>query len=424
MGISFWITLIVFVVTYAIIISEKVHRTVIAMAGAGLMVLLGIVTQVKAIEGIDFNTLGLLIGMMIIVGIAKHSGMFQYVAIWATKVGKGNPTKIYILLLSIIAVFSALLDNVTTVLLMVPVTFVVAHNLKVNPKPFLIGAILLSNIGGTATLIGDPPNILIGSASGLTFNDFIVNLAPISVLISIVTIALLIFIYRKQLVAAPESAAIIAKFNPKDAISDVKLLKKSLFVLAIVLVGFFTHGTTHLEGATIALGGAALMLLLTMHDPEEHLKEVEWTTIFFFMGLFILVVALEEVGAIRMLAEGLLKLTGGNMIATTMSVLWGSAVFSAIVDNIPFVATMIPLIKDLGAISGLPLAPLWWVLALGADIGGNATLVGASANVVVSGIAGREGHKIGFGEYMKIALPLTFIGLVMCSIYVFFRYLV
>ncbi|PIR78380.1 MAG: hypothetical protein COU28_01870 [Candidatus Magasanikbacteria bacterium CG10_big_fil_rev_8_21_14_0_10_36_16] len=424
MGISFWITLVVFVVTYAIIISEKVHRTVIAMAGAGLLVLLGIVTQEKAIEGIDFNTLGLLIGMMIIVGIAKHSGMFQYVAIWATKVGKGNPIKIYILLLVIVAVFSALLDNVTTVLLMIPVTFVVAHNLKIHPKPFLIGAILLSNIGGTATLIGDPPNILIGSASGLTFNDFLFNLAPISLFVSTVTIGLLVFIYRKQLVATPEDQATIAKFNPKEAISDVKLLKKALFVLGIVLVGFFTHGATHLEGATIALGGAALMLLLTMHDPEEHLKEVEWTTIFFFMGLFILVVALEEVGAIRMLAEGLLKLTGGNMIATTMSVLWGSAVFSAIIDNIPFVATMIPLIKDLGAISGLPLVPLWWVLALGADIGGNATLVGASANVVVSGIAGREGYRIGFGEYMKIALPLTFVALVMCSIYVFFRYLI
>jgi len=424
MGISFWITLVVFVVTYAIIISEKVHRTVIAMAGAGLLVLLGIVTQEKAIEGIDFNTLGLLIGMMIIVGIAKHSGMFQYVAIWATKVGKGNPIKIYILLLVIVAVFSALLDNVTTVLLMIPVTFVVAHNLKIHPKPFLIGAILLSNIGGTATLIGDPPNILIGSASGLTFNDFLFNHAPISLFVSTVTIGLLVFIYRKQLVATPEDQATIAKFNPKEAISDVKLLKKALFVLGIVLVGFFTHGATHLEGATIALGGAALMLLLTMHDPEEHLKEVEWTTIFFFMGLFILVVALEEVGAIRMLAEGLLKLTGGNMIATTMSVLWGSAVFSAIIDNIPFVATMIPLIKDLGAISGLPLVPLWWVLALGADIGGNATLVGASANVVVSGIAGREGYRIGFGEYMKIALPLTFVALVMCSIYVFFRYLI
>jgi len=350
--------------------------------------------------------------------------MFQYVAIWATKVGKGNPIKIYILLLVIVAVFSALLDNVTTVLLMIPVTFVVAHNLKIHPKPFLIGAILLSNIGGTATLIGDPPNILIGSASGLTFNDFLFNLAPISLFVSTVTIGLLVFIYRKQLVATPEDQATIAKFNPKEAISDVKLLKKALFVLGIVLVGFFTHGATHLEGATIALGGAALMLLLTMHDPEEHLKEVEWTTIFFFMGLFILVVALEEVGAIRMLAEGLLKLTGGNMIATTMSVLWGSAVFSAIIDNIPFVATMIPLIKDLGAISGLPLVPLWWVLALGADIGGNATLVGASANVVVSGIAGREGYRIGFGEYMKIALPLTFVALVMCSIYVFFRYLI
>lgn len=424
MGIFFWVTIIVFVVTYALIISEKIHYTVIAMSGATLMVLLGIVNQEKAIEGIDFNTLGLLIGMMIIVGIAKHSGMFQYVAIWATKVGKGNPVKIYILLMIIIAVFSAFLDNVTTVLLMVPVTFVVAHNLKVNPKPFLIGAILLSNIGGTATLIGDPPNILIGSAGNLSFNDFIFNLTPICIIVSAVTIALLIFVYKKQLVATPEAQAAVEKFEPKNAISDMKLLKKSLVILAIVFVGFFTHSMTHIEGATIALGGAALMLLITMKDPEDHLKEVEWNTIFFFMGLFILVVALEEVGAIRMLAQGLLHLTGGNMTGTTMAILWGSAVFSSVINNIPFVATMIPLIKDLGTLAGLPLAPLWWSLAIGADIGGNATLVGASANVVVSGMAGKEGHKISFGEYMKIALPMTFIALVICSIYVFFRYLV
>ncbi len=420
---TFILAIVIFTLTYAIIISEKIHRTVVALAGAVLMVLLGILNQEAALHGVDFNTLGLLIGMMIIVSIAKNSGMFQYVAIWASRVAKGRPIHIFLLLGTIIALFSALLDNVTTVLLMVPVTFVVANNLKLNPKPFLIGAILLSNIGGTATLIGDPPNILIGSAAGLSFNDFLFHLAPVSLMVTAVTLVMLYFWYRKELVASPESMATVAAFNPKEAISDMALLKKSLFVLGLVLVGFFTHSITHLEGATIALGGAALLLLLTMHEPEEYLREVEWTTIFFFIGLFILVSGLEHVGAIRMMAEKLLEITAGNMTYTTLLILWGSAVFSAVVDNIPFVATMIPLIKDIGVISGLALGPLWWALALGADIGGNATIVGASANVVVSGMAAREGHKLTFGGYMKVALPLTLVGLLVCTVYVYLRYL-
>jgi Na+/H+ antiporter NhaD/arsenite permease-like protein len=393
------------------------------MAGAVLMILLGILTQERATEAVDFNTLGLLIGMMVTVNIAKHSGMFQYVAIWASKFGKGKPIPIFIMLGLITAVFSAFLDNVTTVLLMVPVTFVVANNLELNPKPFLIGAILLSNIGGTATLIGDPPNILVGSAVGLTFNEFLVHLAPVSAVIMVVTIVLLTWRYRRQLVANPATEQSIMKFNPAEAITDKKLLVKSLVVLGVVLAGFFTHSVTHLEGATIALGGAALLLLLTMHDPEHHLRDVEWTTIFFFVGLFVLVAGLEEVGAIRLMAEKLIEATGGNKTALTLAILWGSGFFSAIIDNIPFVATMIPLIKDIGAISGLNLGPLWWALLLGADIGGNATIVGASANVVVSGIAGREGHKIGFMEYMKIAVPMTVVALLIATVYIYVRYL-
>jgi len=423
MSYMFIAALVIFVITYAIIISEKLHRTIIALFGAVLMILLGVLNQEVALEGVDFNTLGLLIGMMIIVGIAKESGMFQYVAIWAAKVGRGKPIPIFLLLGAIVAIFSAFLDNVTTVLLMVPVTFVVTHNLKVNPIPFLIGTILISNIGGTATLIGDPPNILIGSAAGLSFNDFLVNLAPIVVVITLVTLGMLYFWYRKQLVSTPEAAAAIMKFNPKDAITNKSLLVKSLVVLGMVLIGFFTHSITHIEGATIAMAGAALLLLLTVHEPDEHLRDIEWTTIFFFIGLFILVTGLEHVGAIRIMAEKLIEVTQGNLAATSLTILWGSAVLSAIVDNIPFVATMIPLLKEVGAITGLPLEPLWWSLALGADIGGNATLVGASANVVVSGMAAKEGHKIGFGEYMKVAVPMTFVGLVICTIYVYLRYL-
>lgn len=424
MSFTFFMAIAIFIATYVVIISEKVHRTIIALFGAVLMILLGILNQNDAIDGIDFNTLGLLIGMMIIVGIARHSGMFQFVAIWAAKVGKGKPIPIFLILGGIVALFSAFLDNVTTVLLMVPVTFVVTNNLKLNPKPFLISTILLSNIGGTATLIGDPPNILIGSAADLSFNDFLIHLGPISVLVTVVTLGLLYLKYRKTLVTTPEASLSIMRFNPKEAISDKPLLLKSLFVLGLVLIGFFTHSMTHIEGATIAMAGAALLLLLTVNEPDDHFKEIEWTTIFFFIGLFILVSGLEHVGAIRIMAEKLIELTQGNMTATTLVVLWGSALFSAVVDNIPFVATMIPIIQDIGTITGLPLQPLWWALALGADIGGNATLVGASANVVVSGIAAREGYKIGFGEYLKIAVGITFVGLLVCTAYIYLRYLI
>lgn len=422
MNTVFIATVVIFILTYAIIISEKVHRTVIALAGGLLLILLGVITQERAIEGIDFNTLGLLIGMMVIVGIAKHCGMFQYLAIRAAKAGKGKPIPIFILMGVITALLSALLDNVTTVLLIVPVMFVIAHNLKINPKPFLIASILLSNIGGTATLIGDPPNILIGSAAKLSFNSFIINLAPIVATVMAVTLGLLYLKYRKILVATQEAQASILRFKPGEVITDKPLLIKSLIVIGIVLIGFFTHSITHLEVATIALGGAALLLLLTLHEPDEYLKEVEWTSIFFFIGLFIMVAGLEEVGAIRMIAEKLIALTNGNSTVMGLAILWGSGIFSSVIDNIPFVATMIPLIKDLGTLSSMDIGPMWWVLALGADIGGNATIIGASANVVVSGLAAREGHKIAFVEYMKVATPMTIVALALCTIYVYLRY--
>lgn len=416
------IAIIVFVLSYIIIISEKVHQTVTAVTGACLMILLGVISQKLAIEGIDFNTIGLLIGMMVIVGIAKQCGMFQYVALWASKVGKGDPKAIFILLAIITAVFSALLDNVTTVLLMVPVTFVIANNLKINPKPYLIGAILLSNIGGAATLIGDPPNILIGSAAGLSFNEFAVNLGPVALLISAVTIAIFCWLYRKEFVASDEAKARIMKFNPKDAITDWKLLKKSLFVLGLVILGFLTHSVTHIEGATLALSGAALLLMLTLHDPEHYIRDVEWTTIFFFVGLFIMVTALQEVGVIRYMANQLIQVTGDKPVVLGMTLLWGSAFFSAIINNIPFVATMIPLIQEIGTLTGVSLKPLWWAMAIGTDIGGNATIIGASANVVVSGMSEKAGHKIGFFEYLKVAVPMTIIALLIATVYVYFRY--
>lgn len=423
MDVFFYAAVAIFIVTYAIIVFEKVHFTVIALAGAVLMVILGIMSQEQAVEGVDFNTLGLLIGMMIIVSIAKKSGMFQYVAIWASRVGKGDPKKIFILFGLLVATFSAFLDNVTTVLLMVPVVFVITNNLKISPKPFLLETILLSNIGGTATLIGDPPNILVGSAVGLSFNDFIINLAPVVLVIALASIAILCRVYKKDLVTTAENKAIVMKFDPKKTITNYSLLKKSLFVLGLVLLGFFTHSITHLEVATIALAGASLLLLMTCFEPEKCLNDVEWTSIFFFVGLFVLVAGIEKVGAIRMMAETLIKVTGDNQIMMTFAILWGSAILSSIVNNIPFIATMIPLIKDVGAITGVNLAPIWWALLIGTDIGGNATIIGASANVIVNTMGEKEGHKFEFIEYMKLAVPMTFVALLIGTVYIYLRYL-
>ncbi len=419
----FFPTIIVFVLTYALIISEKIHRVVVVFIGAMLLIFLGVLTQEQAIAGIDFNTIGLLIGMMIVVGVAKDSGIFQYIALWASKAGKGDPVKIFLLLGIITALFSAFLDNVTTIVLMLPIAFVIANNLKINAKVFVIELILLSNIGGMTTLIGDPPNILIGSAARLTFNDFILNLFPIGILVAAATLCMLFFWYKKQLVTTPSARASIMRFNPSEALSDKTLLIKSLFVFCLILIGFLTHGASGLETATIALSGAGLLLLLTMKDPENHLRDIEWTSIFFFVGLFILVAGLQSVGAIRLMAGALLNLTGNSTSITAIVILWGSAVISAFVDNIPFVATMIPLVKEFGALSGMNLAPLWWALALGADIGGNATLIGASANVVASGMFKKEGGNLSFCEYMKVASLITFVGLVLCTAYLYIRYL-
>ncbi len=417
------IALVVFAVAYIVMLSEKVHRTVIALFSAALLILLGVINQQQAIEGIDFNMLGILIGMMIIVGIAKHSGIFQYVAIWAAKVGKGRPIPIFFLFAVMGFVFSAILDDVTTVLLMVPVTFVIANNLKINPKPFLFSAILMANIGGSATLIGDQPNILIGSAAKLSFNEFVYNMGPIAFITGVVTLALLIWWFRKDLVANPEAQKRIMKFKPKEAITNKPLLIKSLSVIFLVILGFVLHDTLHIEGATLALGGAALLLLLTLDEPEEYIKDIEWTTIFFFIGLFILVTGLDQVGVIRIMAERLIESTGGNASTLTIAVLWGSGIFSAIVDNVPFVAVMIPLVKDVGSLSSIPIAPLWWALSMGSGYGGNATLIGASANVVVSGMAEKAGHKLSFVDYMKTAVPLSLISLVLSTIYLYVRYL-
>jgi Na+/H+ antiporter NhaD/arsenite permease-like protein len=415
----------IFLLIYALIISEKIHRTIVAMIGGLLMVLLGIVDQETALHHIDFNTLGLLIGMMIIVSITADTGLFKFIAIWAAKKAKGNPVSIMIALAVITAVASAFLDNVTTVLLMVPVTFSITRQLRVSPFPYLITQILASNVGGTATLIGDPPNIMIGSAvKELSFMDFIVNLGPVAVVVMIIYVPIFILLFRKQIQTTPALTKSIMDLDEKELIGDHKLLRKCLTVLGLTILGFFLHQTLHLESATVALAGAFLLLLLTgEHMMEEAFTKVEWTTIFFFVGLFVLVSGLVETGVIAQLAARAIELTDGNLAATSMLILWLSAIASAFLDNIPFVATMIPMIQEMGNMGVSNLEPLWWSLALGACLGGNGSLIGASANLIVAGMAGKEGHPIRFVQYLKYGFPLMILSIIVSSIYIYFRYL-
>ena len=416
----------IFLLTYGLIVAEKIHRTIVAMIGGALMIILGIVDQETGMHHIDFNTLGLLVGMMIIVNVTAETGLFKYIAVLAAKQAKGDPTKILISLGIITAVFSAFLDNVTTVLLMVPVTFSITRQLKINPFPFLLFQIITSNVGGTATLIGDPPNIMIGSAvKELSFMDFIVNLAPIVVLIMIVFAPIFVLLFRKQITTTEELKQGIMDMDTTQLIADHKLLRKCLFVLGLTILGFFTHQMFHLESATVALAGAFLLLLLTgEHTMESALARVEWPTIFFFVGLFVLVSGLVETGVIARMAAEAIELTGGNLAATSMLILWLSAIASSFLDNIPFVATMIPMIQEMGAMGVSDLEPLWWSLALGACLGGNGTLIGASANLIVAGLSGKEGHPIKFVQFLKYGFPLMLISIVMSSVYVYLRYLI
>lgn len=414
----------IFLIIYSFIIAEKIHRTIVAMLGGILMVTLGIVNQETAIHHIDFNTLGLLIGMMIMVNVTAETGLFKYIAIYSAKKAKGDPVRILITLFMITAIASAFLDNVTTVLLLVPVTFSITRQLQVNPFPFLFSQILASNIGGTATLIGDPPNIMIGSkVEELTFMAFINNLAPIVIIILLVHIPIFIFLFRKHLGTTPERKQSIMQLDEKEAIKDRKLLYKCLFILGLTIMGFFLHQMLHLESATVALAGAFLLLLLTgEHSMEKAISKVEWTTIFFFVGLFVAVSGLVETGVISKMAEQTMEWTGGEPLATSMLIIWLSAIASAFIDNIPFVATMIPMIQEMGNLGITDLEPLWWSLSLGACLGGNGTLIGASANLIVAGLSEKEGYPIRFLQFIKYGFPLMLLSVVLSSIYVYLRY--
>ncbi|GAJ57661.1 hypothetical protein B23_0851 [Geobacillus thermoleovorans B23] len=431
-NLQYYFAIAVFLVVYAIIISEKIHRAVIALLGAALMVIFGIVDIEKAFtHHIEWGTITLLIGMMILVGITSKSGFFQYMAIKAAKLAKGRPVRILIMLSLLAGLLSAFLDNVTTVLLVVPVTFSITRMLQVNPVPYLISEVLLSNIGGTTTLIGDPPNIMIGSANKhLDFNAFLFNLTPVVVVIAVVTVAMLAFVYRKQLKTDPTLIQKLMALRDADYIQDAKLMRKSVAVLGLTILGFILHSVIHVDAAVIAMTGAVALMLIAVpeHEIEDVFHSIEWGTIFFFAGLFVLVGGLVDIGLIKSLAEKTLEITGGDISTAAYFILWLSGVASATIDNIPFVATMIPLIQDMAVGMGLsPDAPqidvLWWALSLGACLGGNGTLIGASANVIVAGMASREGHGFTYVDFLKIGAPLTLIALLLSHAYLWLRYL-
>lgn len=427
------IAVVIFLITYAVIVTEKINRAVIAMAGAAIMVLLGILDVEEVFKHyIEWNTIALLVGMMIIVGITNKTGVFQYVAVKSAKAAKGNPIRILIILSLLTAVVSAFLDNVTTVLLLVPVTFSITKILGVNPVPYLISEVIASNIGGTATLIGDPPNIMIGSANEhLTFNQFILHLTPVVAVILAVTLFLFYLMYRRQLKVNSKNLHELMELNENEYITKPALMKKSLFVLAITILGFVLHSAIHVEASVIAMAGATLLMLIGLkeEDIEDAFQSVEWVSIFFFAGLFTLVGGLQKVGIIELLARKVLDVTGGNISLAAILILWVSGVASAFIDNIPFVATMIPLIKDMA--EGLGLATnspqinaLWWSLSLGACLGGNGTIIGASANVVVASLAAREGKGFSYMDFLKAGAPLTLVALIISNIYIYLRYLI
>jgi len=411
----------IFILVYILIVSERMHRTLAALLGGLAMIIFNIISQEEAFQAIDWNVIFLLIGMMVIAGSLRESGFFQWLAVHAVRLGKGNPFWIMVILSLITAFTSALLDNVTIVVLMAPVTFFVAATLRMSPIPFLIAGILASNIGGTATLIGDPPNILIGSAAGIDFLTFAENMAPISLIILITFIGLSRFLFRKDLHPGATNYQDVEALDTSSLITNRSLLIKGLIVMAFVLLGFFLQAVLHFEPATIALIGAIVLLIWSRNDPHHALREVEWVTLFFFIGLFIAVEAVVKVGIIESIAQGILRLTGSNIQVTSISLLWFSALASSIVDNIPYTTTIIPLVESLGHV--MPSGPLWWSLALGACLGGNATLVGAAANVVVADLANRSGHPISFRKYLNYSLLTTLMSLILASIYVWLRYL-
>ncbi|MEX1169575.1 MAG: ArsB/NhaD family transporter [Chloroflexota bacterium] len=416
------LTALIFVVTYAIIATDRIDKTVAALLGGTAVVVLGVISQEEAFGAIDLNVIFLLAGMMVLATILRRTGFFQWLAIRSVKVAGGDPFRLLIVLSVVCAVLSAFLDNVTTVVLLAPVTLYISSVLHVSPLPFLISEILASNIGGTATLIGDPPNILIGSASGLGFVEFLTNLGPIALLILLVFLVMCRVLFGRDLEIHADVRDAVLALDEREVLNDVWLLRVSLLVIGGTLSGFLLATPLGLEPGSIALLGASILLLISRLDVEEILREVEWPTLFFFVGLFMLVEAVVHVGIIEALAVALIDLTGGDPTITSLGLLWLSGLASGVVDNIPYTATMIPVVNHLGQ-AGMPIEPLWWSLALGACLGGNATIVGASANVVVANMAGRAGHPITFQAFLRYGILVAAVSLVMSSAYLYLRYL-
>jgi Na+/H+ antiporter NhaD/arsenite permease-like protein len=411
-----------FAAALAVIASERVHRTKVALIGAVLLLLTQTIDQERAVEAIDWNTLGLLVGMMLMVKVTETTGVYTWLAIRAGQLSRGRPLAVVLALATTTAVLSAFLDNLTTVLLMVPITFLLADALDVDPIPLVIIEIVVSNIGGTATLIGDPPNILIAGATGLSFTAFIVNLAPIAALTFLVVTAGLYALYRPSLRIAPEARRHVMGLDAARSIEDMAELKRTVPILVATIFVFFAHKPLHLEPATVALSGATAMLLVSRQPLERSLAGIEWPTLFFFIGLFVMVGALEETGAIGEVADGIATLTDGDRTAELLGILWSSAIGSGLVDNIPFTAAMIPVVEQLQSGNSGDDA-YWWALALGACFGGNATLVAAAANVAAAGMAARAGRPIGFLAFLRIGLPVTAVSLLLATVYIAVRYL-
>ena len=411
----------IFAVTMMAIMTEKIHRTLAAVTGAILLILTGVLNVESAFSYVDINTLGVLVGMMLFVTIVKSSGIFEYIAIRAAKIAKGRPWAIMAMFMVITALLSAFLDNVTTVLLIGPMTLAITNMLKVNPVPFFLSQSLASNIGGTATLIGDPPNIMIGSAGGLSFTDFVRNTGPAVLLVMAATILCFYFIYGRRLQVDQDAAQVVMALDEGKAIKDKPLLIKSVIMIVLVVLGFIFHAQLHLESCTVALTAAVVMLLIGKQDLEETIAGVEWTTILFYTGLFEVVGGLQETGVIQILANQLMALTDGRLALTLVIILWVSAIVSSFLDNIPFVATLIPLILTMQN-SGMDVTPLWWAVSLGACLGGNGTLIGASANVVLSGISAKHGYPITFGGYFKVGFPMMLVSIAISTVYLLLRY--
>ena len=429
MSVTAWLAVAVFVIAYVFIATEKIHRVVAAVGGASVMLLIGATDAEHAFfseeSGIDWNVIFLLLGMMLIVSVMKRTGAFEYLAIWAAKRAKGRPFRVMVILVVVTAVASAALDNVTTVLLIAPVTFLVCDRLGVPVAPFLIAEALASNIGGTATLVGDPPNIIIASRAGLTYNDFLVHLAPLVVVVMIVFVGLCRWLFRSAFRYDPARAAEIATLRERDAIRDPRLLVISLAVLVIVTAAFVLHTVLHLDPAVVAILGGLLLLVLSRLNAEAVAKDVEWPTLVFFVGLFVMVGALVNTGVIELISQAATEAVEGRLLLATIGLLWGSALLSAIVDNIPYVATMSPIVADLVAANGTGQSQvLWWALALGADFGGNATAVGASANVVILGLAEGAGRPISFWTFTRYGLIVAAVTVAMATLYLWLRYFV